>query len=169
MARRCICRWRRCSWRRPRGFILPLGTQIVMMLTLMLTSKGVAGVPRASLVILAGTAASFVADRRRGADPGRRHADGYGAHVGELAGQLPGDRGGGALGRCGSVRRSREAWSRVKSALGGGASTANTTSRFSPQLRTECITPEGAKAPPPAETNCVSSPTWISASPSSTT
>ena len=33
--------------------------QVLMMLTLMLTSKGVAGVPRASLVILAGTAASF--------------------------------------------------------------------------------------------------------------
>jgi proton glutamate symport protein len=31
----------------------------VMMLTLMLTSKGVAGVPRASLVILAGTLATF--------------------------------------------------------------------------------------------------------------
>ena len=30
-----------------------------MMLTLMLTSKGVAGVPRASLVILSGTLASF--------------------------------------------------------------------------------------------------------------
>jgi proton glutamate symport protein len=30
-----------------------------MMLTLMLTSKGVAGVPRASLVILAATLASF--------------------------------------------------------------------------------------------------------------
>jgi len=38
---------------------LPFGTQIVMMLTLMLSSKGVAGVPRASLVILAGTLASF--------------------------------------------------------------------------------------------------------------
>lgn len=33
--------------------------QIMMMLTLMLTSKGVAGVPRASLVILLGTLASF--------------------------------------------------------------------------------------------------------------
>ncbi|MEA2569279.1 MAG: hypothetical protein QOI24_1280 [Acidobacteriota bacterium] len=33
--------------------------QIFMMLTLMLTSKGVAGVPRASLVILLGTLASF--------------------------------------------------------------------------------------------------------------
>ena len=33
---------------------VPIGTQILMMLTLMLTSKGVAAVPRASLVILAG-------------------------------------------------------------------------------------------------------------------
>src|SRR5438046_8527048 len=38
---------------------VPFGTQIMMMLTLMLTSKGVAGVPRASLVILAGTLAAF--------------------------------------------------------------------------------------------------------------
>ena len=38
---------------------MTIGTQIVMMFTLMLTSKGVAGVSRASLVILAGTAASF--------------------------------------------------------------------------------------------------------------
>jgi proton glutamate symport protein len=36
-----------------------LGEQIMMMLTLMLTSKGVAAVPRASLVILAGTLATF--------------------------------------------------------------------------------------------------------------
>lgn len=35
------------------------GQQILMVVTLMLTSKGVAGVPRASLVILMGTAASF--------------------------------------------------------------------------------------------------------------
>jgi proton glutamate symport protein len=41
------------------GVHLPFGTQIVMLLTLMLTSKGVAGVPRASLVILAGTLGSF--------------------------------------------------------------------------------------------------------------
>ena len=41
------------------GIDLPLRTQIIMMLTLMLTSKGVAGVPRASLVILSGTLASF--------------------------------------------------------------------------------------------------------------
>ena len=41
------------------GIEMPLGTQVLMMVTLMLTSKGVAGVPRASLVILAGTLASF--------------------------------------------------------------------------------------------------------------
>jgi proton glutamate symport protein len=38
---------------------LDIGQQIVMLLTLMLTSKGVAGVPRASLVILSATVASF--------------------------------------------------------------------------------------------------------------
>lgn len=38
---------------------LSIGDQILMVLTLMLTSKGVAGVPRATLVILLGTAASF--------------------------------------------------------------------------------------------------------------
>jgi proton glutamate symport protein len=38
---------------------MPWTTQVLMMLTLMLTSKGVAGVPRAALVILAGTLASF--------------------------------------------------------------------------------------------------------------
>ncbi len=41
------------------GIELSVEKQIVMVLTLMLTSKGVAGVPRASLVILLGTAATF--------------------------------------------------------------------------------------------------------------
>lgn len=41
------------------GIELTLGTQLLMMLTLMLTSKGVAAVPRASLVILSGTLTSF--------------------------------------------------------------------------------------------------------------
>lgn len=41
------------------GVELTLGQQLLMMLTLMLTSKGVAGVPRAALVILAGTLSSF--------------------------------------------------------------------------------------------------------------
>ena len=38
---------------------LTIGHQLIIVFTLMLTSKGVAGVPRASLVILLGTAASF--------------------------------------------------------------------------------------------------------------
>lgn len=38
---------------------LSVGEQVLMVFTLMLTSKGVAGVPRATLVILLGTAASF--------------------------------------------------------------------------------------------------------------
>jgi len=41
------------------GVEMTLGQQLLMMLTLMVTSKGVAAVPRASLVILAGTLASF--------------------------------------------------------------------------------------------------------------
>ncbi|HXS96875.1 MAG TPA: cation:dicarboxylase symporter family transporter [Candidatus Limnocylindrales bacterium] len=41
------------------GKNLGIGDQLLMMLTLMLTSKGVAGVPRAALVILAGTLATF--------------------------------------------------------------------------------------------------------------
>jgi proton glutamate symport protein len=38
---------------------LSLSTQLAMMLSLMLTSKGVAAVPRATLVVLSGTAAAF--------------------------------------------------------------------------------------------------------------
>jgi proton glutamate symport protein len=41
------------------GIDMPLSQQLVMMLTLMLTSKGVAAVPRASLVILSGALAQF--------------------------------------------------------------------------------------------------------------
>jgi len=41
------------------GISMSWGQQLLMVFTLMLTSKGVAGVPRASLVILLGTAASF--------------------------------------------------------------------------------------------------------------
>jgi len=41
------------------GVHLSIGEQITMMLTLMLTSKGVAGVPRASMVILMGTLSSY--------------------------------------------------------------------------------------------------------------
>lgn len=41
------------------GIDMPIGDQVVMLLTLMVTSKGIAGVPRASLVVIAGTLATF--------------------------------------------------------------------------------------------------------------
>ena len=41
------------------GIDIPVGQQIVMLLILMLTSKGIAGVPRASLVVVAATLAQF--------------------------------------------------------------------------------------------------------------
>lgn len=41
------------------GIDMPISTQLAMMLTLMLTSKGVAAVPRASLVILSGALTQF--------------------------------------------------------------------------------------------------------------
>lgn len=41
------------------GIDLSIGQQITMMLTLLLTSKGIAGVPRASLVVIAGTMSMF--------------------------------------------------------------------------------------------------------------
>lgn len=41
------------------GIQMSLAQQLLMMLTLMLTSKGVAGVPRAALVILSGALATF--------------------------------------------------------------------------------------------------------------
>jgi proton glutamate symport protein len=41
------------------GMALSLGHQLLLMLTLMLTSKGVAGVPRASLVVLSAAVATF--------------------------------------------------------------------------------------------------------------
>jgi proton glutamate symport protein len=41
------------------GVDMPLQTQVAMLITLMLTSKGMAGIPRASQVILAGTLVTF--------------------------------------------------------------------------------------------------------------
>ena len=41
------------------GIQMSVGQQLLLLLTLMLTSKGVAGVPRAALVILLGTVSSF--------------------------------------------------------------------------------------------------------------
>ena len=88
------------------GVHMALSQQLLMMLTLMLTSKGVAAVPRASLVILAGTFGVIrPAALRRCAAARRRCADGHGADIGEPAWQLHGGRGGGAVGGrgpCGS-------------------------------------------------------------------
>ncbi|MFM5924379.1 MAG: dicarboxylate/amino acid:cation symporter, partial [Novosphingobium sp.] len=41
------------------GIHLPVGTQIMILLTLMISSKGIAAVPRASLVVITGTLAMF--------------------------------------------------------------------------------------------------------------
>ena len=41
------------------GMDIPIATQLSMLLVLMLTSKGIAGVPRASLVVIAGTLTTF--------------------------------------------------------------------------------------------------------------
>lgn len=41
------------------GINLDINQQLIIMLALMLTSKGIAGVPRVSLIVLAGTLASF--------------------------------------------------------------------------------------------------------------
>jgi Na+/H+-dicarboxylate symporter len=41
------------------GIDLPVGTQIMILLTLMISSKGIAAVPRASLVVITGTLAMF--------------------------------------------------------------------------------------------------------------
>jgi Na+/H+-dicarboxylate symporter len=41
------------------GMHIAIGTQFWMLVTLMLTSKGIAGVPRASLVVIAGTLSTF--------------------------------------------------------------------------------------------------------------
>ncbi len=41
------------------GVHLSIGTQLLMMITLLITSKGIAAVPRASLVVLSGTLTTF--------------------------------------------------------------------------------------------------------------
>ncbi len=41
------------------GIPLTFGQQLLMMLTLMLSSKGVAGIPRSAIVVLSGTLATF--------------------------------------------------------------------------------------------------------------
>ena len=75
-----------------------------MMLTLMLTSKGVAGVPRAALVILTATLSTFGLPLEGAAHPARHRSDPrHGPDRRERHGQLHRDGGRGALGR--RVRR----------------------------------------------------------------
>ena len=79
---------------------LGIGEQLLMVLTLMLTTKGIAAVPRASLVVLSGTLASVRASARgHRRHPRRRRAHGHGAHGDQRARQLPGDRRRGEVGR----------------------------------------------------------------------
>ena len=86
------------------GITLSLGQQLILLLTLMLTSKGVAGVPRGALVILLGTVGLVRPAHRAGVhDPRHRRADGHAAHVAQRAGQLPGHGGHRPVGR--RVRR----------------------------------------------------------------
>ena len=80
------------------GITLDFQTQLLMMLTLMLTSKGVAAVPRASLVILSGTLTTFGLPLEGVAvHPGRGCVYGHGPDRDQSRRQLPG------LSRDGSV------------------------------------------------------------------
>ena len=88
------------------GVELSIGQQVTMLLTLMLTSKGVAGVPRASLVILAGTLASYGLPLEGvtlilGVDELMDMA----RTMVNVDRQLPGDRGRREMGRVSSSRR----------------------------------------------------------------
>ena len=103
------------------GIDMPISTQLVMMLTLMLTSKGVAAVPRASLVILSGALAQFGLPLQAVAvilgvdalmDMARTSLN--------VRRQLPGDGGDGALGR-----RVRQA-----GGVGAGRSMRSSANRF---------------------------------------
>ena len=99
-ARRCICRCASVFVAQLAGVQMTLGQQLVMMLTLMLTSKGVAGVPRAALVVLTATLTQFGLPLEGAAILlGDRSDHGHGPHRGERHGQLHRHRGRRALGR----------------------------------------------------------------------
>ena len=90
------------------GVRLTFGQQLVMMLTLMLTSKGVAGVPRGALVVLTATLTQFGLPLEGAAILlGIDQMHGHGPHRGERHGQLHRHRGRRALGR--RVRRRADA------------------------------------------------------------
>jgi proton glutamate symport protein len=70
------------------GVPMTFGQQLVMMLTLMLTSKGVAGVPRAALSCSPRRSRSSAAARGRRHPPRHRPDHGHGPHGRERHGQL---------------------------------------------------------------------------------
>ncbi len=81
-----------------------VGQQLIMMLTLMLTSKGVAGVPRAALVVLTATLSQFKLPLEGAAILLAHRPDhGHGPHGRERDGQLHLDGGRRPLG--GRLRR----------------------------------------------------------------
>ena len=103
-ARRCICRWRASSSRSWPASHMTFGQQLVMMLTLMLTSKGVAGVPRGGARGADRDAHAVRPAARRRRDSARHRSDhGHGTHGRERDGQLHRHGGRRALGR--RVRR----------------------------------------------------------------
>ena len=108
-----------------------MGQQLVMMLTLLITSKGIAAVPRASLVVLSGTLTAFGLPLEGVAvilgvdelmDMARTMVN--------LVGQLPGDGGDGAVGRRarpGGSRRAQPSPSRRARLDAAGASRPDPT------------------------------------------
>ena len=70
---------------------LSFSQQLVMLLLFMVTSKGIAGVPRASLVVIAATHGGFgIPEAGMAADPRRRRVPGYGAQRDQCRGQRGG-------------------------------------------------------------------------------
>ena len=99
-ARPCTCRSACSSWRRPSASTC-LGEQITAVLVLMLTSKGMAGVPGSSFLALSATVAAIGhcdPGCRGGAAAGCGPDHGLDAGVGEPARQLRRDLRGGELG-----------------------------------------------------------------------
>jgi hypothetical protein len=78
---------------------MSLGTQLAMLATLMITSKGVAGVPRASLVVIASTLSQFgIPEGRPADDHGHRYVPRHGTQRHQRDRQFAGDRRGREVG-----------------------------------------------------------------------
>ena len=77
---------------------MSLGTQIAMLATLMITSKGIAGVPRASLVVIASTLSHSAFPKPVSCDHGHRHLPRHGPQRHQRDRQLARHRGGGEVG-----------------------------------------------------------------------